>query len=77
MIYVMSDIHGNSKRFDSVLSQIDLKPEDTLYILGDGMSFSAYERGAMLDYVYDNARIGISEDVKEGDKRKVRWEIHF
>ena len=35
MIYVMSDIHGNSKRFDSVLSQIDLKPEDTLYILGD------------------------------------------
>ena len=31
----MSDIHGNTKRFDSVLSQIDLKPEDTLYILGD------------------------------------------
>jgi len=35
MTYVMSDIHGNSKRFDSVLSQIDLKPEDMLYILGD------------------------------------------
>ena len=35
MIYVMSDIHGNTKRFDYVLSQIDLKPEDTLYILGD------------------------------------------
>ena len=31
----MSDIHGNSKRFDSVLKQINLQPEDTLYILGD------------------------------------------
>ena len=35
MIYVMSDIHGNSKRFDSVMEQINLQPEDTLYILGD------------------------------------------
>lgn len=35
MIYVMSDIHGNSRRFDSIMKQIDLQPEDTLYILGD------------------------------------------
>lgn len=35
MIYVMSDIHGNMRRFQSVLKQIDLQPEDTLYILGD------------------------------------------
>lgn len=35
MIYVMSDIHGNKRRFQSVLSQINLQPEDTLYILGD------------------------------------------
>lgn len=35
MIYVMSDIHGQSRRFDSILSQINLQPEDTLYILGD------------------------------------------
>ena len=35
MIYVMSDIHGNSKRFDSVMEQINLQPEDSLYILGD------------------------------------------
>ena len=48
-----------------------------LYILGDGMSFSAYERGTMLDYVYNNARIGISEDVQDGDKRMTRWEIHL
>ncbi len=35
MIYVMSDIHGNQRRFDSVMKQINLQPEDTLYILGD------------------------------------------
>lgn len=35
MIYVMSDIHGNMRRFDSVMKQIELRPEDTLYILGD------------------------------------------
>lgn len=35
MIYVMSDIHGQMRRFDSILKQIDLKPEDTLYVLGD------------------------------------------
>lgn len=35
MIYVTSDIHGNWQRFQSILDQIDLAPEDTLYILGD------------------------------------------
>lgn len=35
MIYVMSDIHGNARRFRSVIKQIDLQPEDTLYVLGD------------------------------------------
>lgn len=35
MIYVMSDIHGQQRRFNSVLKQINLQPEDTLYILGD------------------------------------------
>lgn len=35
MVYVMSDIHGNERRFDSVMEQIGLRPEDTLYILGD------------------------------------------
>lgn len=33
--YVLSDIHGNERRFRSVMKQIDLQPEDTLYILGD------------------------------------------
>ena len=35
MIYVMSDIHGQARRFHSILDQIALKDEDTLYILGD------------------------------------------
>ena len=33
--YVLSDIHGNERRWRSVMAQIDLQPEDTLYILGD------------------------------------------
>ena len=35
MIYVLSDIHGNSERFNSIMEQINLQPEDTLYVLGD------------------------------------------
>lgn len=35
MTYVMSDIHGNSRRFNSIMKQINLKEDDTLYILGD------------------------------------------
>ncbi len=35
MIYVLSDIHGNERRFNSILKQINLQKEDTLYILGD------------------------------------------
>lgn len=35
MIYVMSDIHGNKERFHSVMKQINLQPNDTLYVLGD------------------------------------------
>ena len=31
----MSDIHGNAARFNSIMKQIDLQPEDTLYVLGD------------------------------------------
>lgn len=35
MTYVLSDIHGNAARFYSVMKQISLQPEDTLYVLGD------------------------------------------
>ena len=32
MIYVMGDVHGNERRFYSVMKQINLQPSDTLYI---------------------------------------------
>lgn len=35
MLYILSDIHGNERRFESILQQIDLKKSDTLYVLGD------------------------------------------
>ena len=35
MHYAISDIHGNQARWHSVLEQIDLQPEDQLYVLGD------------------------------------------
>lgn len=35
MNYVLSDIHGNLPRFESIMKQIHLQPDDTLYILGD------------------------------------------
>lgn len=35
MIYVLSDVHGQRRRFDSIMKQIDLQAEDTLYVLGD------------------------------------------
>ena len=35
MTYVLSDIHGNLRRFESIMKQIKLHPDDTLYVLGD------------------------------------------
>ena len=35
MHYVLSDIHGHEERFHSILKQIDLQAEDTLFVLGD------------------------------------------
>ena len=35
MTYVLSDIHGQMRRFQSIMKQINLQPEDTLYVLGD------------------------------------------
>lgn len=35
MIYVTTDIHGDMERFKSIMKQIHLQSEDTLYVLGD------------------------------------------
>ncbi|MBQ8431368.1 MAG: metallophosphoesterase [Clostridia bacterium] len=39
MTYVMSDIHGSYQKFLSILSQIQFKEEDVLYILGDLLDY--------------------------------------
>lgn len=46
MVYVMADIHGNLRRFNSIMEKIRLQPEDTLYVLGD-----------VIDRHYDGVRI--------------------
>ena len=35
MTYVISDIHGNYEKFQSILSQIKFSDKDVLYVLGD------------------------------------------
>ncbi|MBR4636991.1 MAG: metallophosphoesterase [Clostridia bacterium] len=35
MIYIIADVHGNTRRFDSIMEQIGLRESDTLYVLGD------------------------------------------
>ena len=35
MMYCMSDIHGVGYAFDNIMRQIDLQPDDKLYIIGD------------------------------------------
>lgn len=35
MIYCVSDIHGHGEKYDALLQRIRLRPEDTLYVLGD------------------------------------------
>lgn len=35
MVYVLSDIHGNLPRFETILEQISFGSDDELYILGD------------------------------------------
>lgn len=39
MTYVISDIHGDYKKFKEILSQISFKERDTLYILGDLLDY--------------------------------------
>ncbi len=35
MIYIISDIHGLWDRYEKLLDRLDLKDDDTLYVLGD------------------------------------------
>lgn len=58
MVYVMSDIHGNRKKFDLILEQIDLKDGDELYILGDIVDRGADPIGILRQVMaMDNAKM--------------------
>ena len=35
MTYVIYDIHGNLRLYREIMEQINLQPEDTIYVLGD------------------------------------------
>ena len=49
MIYIMSDIHGQYERYKAMIEKIEVKDEDTLYILGD-----VIDRGpGSLDILFD------------------------
>lgn len=39
MTYVISNIHGDYKKFKEILSQISFKERDTLYVLGDLLDY--------------------------------------
>ena len=52
MIYVMSDIHGNLERFESIMRQINLKQEDRLYILVHASPVDNYYLDPLNEYEY-------------------------
>ena len=42
MTYVLSDIHGDKRRLDCILEQINLTPDDHLYVIGDVIDRKPY-----------------------------------
>ena len=58
MIYVMSDIHGDKEKFESVMSKINMKAEDKLYVLGDVIDRQAHGIEILLKLMeMDNATV--------------------
>ncbi len=51
MIYVISDIHGNKKAWESIKKQINLTEDDTLYILGDVVDRGQDGIGILLEII--------------------------
>ena len=58
--YVTADIHGEFEKFKRLIERIDLKDEDTLYILGD-----IFDRGPhpllTMTRVLENAECPLSD----------------
>ena len=57
MHYVLSDVHGNRQRFDSIMEQIALQPEDTLYVLGKESFFATLS--PLKERLQGTERVGI------------------
>ena len=47
----------------------------SVYMFNNGATFSLYELKAMLDYIYENAYIEITDNVEEGERMKYSWQI--
>ncbi|MFI3226293.1 MAG: metallophosphoesterase [Clostridia bacterium] len=52
MIYVTSDIHGNFEKYMQIFDKIDLKDDDTLFILGDIVDRGDDSIKILLDMMY-------------------------
>lgn len=48
-VYVMSDLHGQYNRYCTIMKQLQLKEDDTLYILGDVIDRGEYGIKILLD----------------------------
>lgn len=88
MIYVLSDIHRNMKRFNSIMEQINLKSEDTLYVLGDVID--RYPNGIrilrklmkmdnvkMLLGNHEYMILNALDPIRESDKREQARSLHL
>jgi len=47
----------------------------SVYMFNNGATFSMYELKAMLDYIYENAYVEITDKVEEGERMKYSWQI--
>ena len=47
----------------------------SVYMFNNGVTFSMYELKAMLDYIYENAYVEITNKVEESERIKYSWQI--
>lgn len=59
MIYVCSDIHGNYEKYKEMIDTINLKENDTLFILGDMIDRGKDGIKILLDMMYRSNIIGL------------------
>ena len=47
----------------------------SVYMFNNGVTFSMYELKSMLDYIYENAYVEITNKVEESERIKYSWQI--